>query len=158
MREAALLSIVLALAVPLPPQAPPPPTQPMPGDLTMLLGRARIRGMVQAWCRGEFGPGQTGYAVALASPDAGNRYVAIAPDGKGRELAPFAGAPELSCYSPQEVRALSRSLRESPTIEGSIVPRWNATTVCGFVDAVRAVCWQFSPAQEAFVKVGEWTT
>jgi hypothetical protein len=49
-------------------------------------------------------------------------------------------------------------MRRSDTIHGHLAPRWNTTIVCGFVDDTNAVCWQYSPADRALVKIGEWVT
>jgi hypothetical protein len=38
------------------------------------------------------------------------------------------------------------------------VPRFNTTVVCGFLEDTVAECWQYSPDDRAFVKVGGWTT
>ena len=74
------------------------------------------------------------------------------------ELASFSGAADLACYSLVEAKRLNESIVGSKTIHGGISPTLNTTVVCGFVDNTSAVCWQYSPAQSAFVKVGEWVT
>ena len=74
------------------------------------------------------------------------------------ELASFSGAADLACYSLVEAKRLNESIVGSKTIHGGISPILNTTVVCGFVDNTSAVCWQYSPAQSAFVKVGEWVT
>ena len=97
--------------------------------------------------------------VAIAaSTGAGGRYLVLGPGSSAVELAPFAGRPDLSCYSRAEAVKLDRSVRTSDTIHGRIAPRWSTTVICGFVDETNAVCWQYSPAARAFVKVGEWIT
>ena len=132
---------------------------PRPAELDALLARARIEAPVAAWCAGEFTAGRPGgFAVAVASPGRGGRYLVLRMGDVPVELASFAGGADLACYSPAKARALGKSIAVSDTVHGRISPRWRTTVVCGFVENTNAVCWQFSPKARAFVKVGEWVT
>lgn len=147
---ALLISLALVVATVLP--------QPVPPELSGLLAKAQLDSSVSDWCRGEFRPGaRRGYAVAL-SLDPGGRYLVVDADGKVTELARFSGGADLSCYTPAEARRLNRSIAGSETISGSITPRWHTSVVCAFVEDTSAVCWQYSPSDRAFVKIGDWTT
>jgi hypothetical protein len=73
-------------------------------------------------------------------------------------LGSFSGQSDLSCYTRARAEALDVSIRESETIRGHLTPRWDTTVVCGFVEETLAACWQYSPADRAFVKVGQWET
>ena len=131
----------------------------MPSELGALMAKAKIEGRVGSWCRAEFRPGHQGaFAVAVTASNGAGRYVALDSDGSGRELAAFKGGVDLACYSRRQAEKLDQSIRQSETIHGQIRPRWNTTVVCGFVDDTSAVCWQYSPAARAFVKVGRWVT
>ena len=133
--------------------------QPVPSELSALAAKARLEGALVASCRGQFRAGRPrGYAVAVAAERAGGRYVVIESDATVVELAPFVGGADLSCYTPAEARKLDRAIGESEAIHGQIAPRWRTTIVCGFVENTRAVCWQYSPASRAYVKVGGWIT
>ena len=133
--------------------------QEMPRELAALAAKAPLNGPVAAWCRAEFQSGQSGaFAVAVTSAAGGGRYVALDSDGRVTELGPFQRGADLSCYSRAQAEALDVSIRESDTIHGSITPRWNSTVVCGFIDDTSARCWQYSPADRAFVRVGQWVT
>ena len=96
--------------------------------------------------------------VALPRAGGGGRYLVLDPAGSATELATFARAPDLSCYSRAEADRLNRAIGQSQTIHGAITPRSSAAVVCGFVDDTTAVCWQRAPANGAFVRVGGWTT
>ena len=127
--------------------------QPVPAELSALLEKARL-GSPVAWCRGEFRSGRpAAYVVAVPG-----RYLVVESDALVTELASFTGGAELSCYTPAEARKLHRTIAQSETIQGRIIPRWRTTVVCGFVEDTRAVCWQYSPRDRRFVKVGEWVT
>jgi hypothetical protein len=133
--------------------------QPPPAALNRLLLKARIDQPVVAWCPAEFRPTESGaFAVAVQSPTAGGRYLAVEADATIHELASFTGRADVSCYSREQAEGLNVTLRRSATIHGRIAPRWNTTIVCGFVDNTAATCWQYSPADDRFVKVGEWVT
>ena len=106
-----------------------------------------------AWCQGRLRPGQPGYAVA-----AGGRYLAIDGSGAAVPLATFEGTPELSCYSRTQARDLHRDIQQSETLSGRVAPRFETTTICGFVNATTATCWRSSPAERVYVEVGGWTT
>ena len=73
-------------------------------------------------------------------------------------LASFTGSAALSCYSRAEAEKLDVTIGRSEAIHGHITPRWRTTVVCAFVDNTTSVCWQYSPADRVFVKVGEWVT
>lgn len=133
--------------------------QEVPSDLAALAAKARLSGPVAAWCRAEFRPGRPGgFAVGLTSATGGGRYLALDPDGTATELGSFKRSADLSCYSRARAEALDVTIKKSDTIHGHITPRWNTTVVCGFVDDTAAVCWQYSPADRAFVSVGQWVT
>ena len=76
----------------------------------------------------------------------------------GQPPGSFSGGADLSCYTRAEALRLDRTIRQSETIHGRVVPRWNTAVACGFVENTTAVCWQFDPTQRAFVSVGGWTT
>jgi hypothetical protein len=133
--------------------------QPAPADLAALVAKAHTAGTVAAWCRGEFRPGRSaGFAAAIASATGGGRYTIFDADGTVDDLASFGSAADLSCYTRAEADTLDETIRSSDTIHGHVAPRWNTTVVCGFIDDTNAVCWQYSPADRAFVKIGEWVT
>lgn len=133
--------------------------QEMPAELAALAAKARLEGPVAAWCRAEFETGRPGaFAVAVSSGESGGRYVALDSDGTVTELASFQGGVDLSCYSRVRAETLDVTIKQSETVHGNVTPRWNTTVVCGFTDDTHAACWQYSPADRAFVKVGEWIT
>ena len=133
--------------------------QPPPSDLLALVARTRVEGTIAAWCRGEFRRGRPhAFAAALTVPAGGGRYVILDVDGTVEELGTFARAADLSCYTRVEATKLDATIRRSDTIHGHVAPRWNTTVVCGFTDDTTAVCWQYSPADRAFVTVGGWVT
>lgn len=130
-----------------------------PPDLSALAARARVDGQLVSWCRGQFHPGQAhGYAAALSAATGGGRYLVLDGNATVVELARFNGAPDLACYTPAEARKLDASIRKSDTISGQVTPLFATTVVCAFVDNTSALCWQYSTAARAFVKVGEWET
>ena len=129
-----------------------------PAELVTLMAKARLDGTVTAWCRAEFRSGRRGAFAVAVTRAGGGRYVALGEDGRATELTPFSGKPDLSCYSRAEAEKLDRSIRQSETIHGQITPRWNTTVVCGFIDDTTAQCWQWSPTDRVFVRVGRWTT
>jgi hypothetical protein len=146
------LALVLALAV-APAHAQMPPT-----ELHALAAKAGVKGSITAWCRAEFRAGHRGafaLAVALA---VGRRYVALDTDGHATELATYSGRPDLACYTDEAAKKLDVSIQESNTIHGNVTPRSKTTVVCGFTDDTSATCWQYSPSDRAFVKVGQWVT
>jgi len=133
--------------------------QPPPPDLAALASKAHASETIAAWCRGEFRVGRRGaFAAALASGSGGGRYVVFESDGTIEALAPFGRGADLSCYTRVEANRLAETIRRSDTIHGHLSPRWNTTIVCGFVDDTNAVCWQYSPEDRRFVKIGEWIT
>lgn len=130
-----------------------------PPSLSEAAAKARLNGPFAAWCAGEFRPGKPdAYAVALPAAQGAGRYVVIERDGTSFELSSFRGRADLSCYSPVEAKRLNVAIAASETIQGEVNPPWMTTVVCGFVEETNAVCWQFSPAERRFVKVGEWVT
>ena len=132
--------------------------QDMPSELAALTAKARLSQPV-AWCRAEFRSGHAGaFAVAVTSADGGGRYVALDSDGKVWALGSFKRNADLSCYSRAQAEKLDASIKQSKTIHGYIAPRSNSTVVCGFIDDTDATCWQYSPADRTFVKVGQWIT
>ena len=133
--------------------------QQVPPELDALVAKTRQGGRVSAWCRAEFRSGHPGaFAVAIAALDREGRYVALDSDGRVTQLASFKGSAGLSCYSRAEAETLDATIRQSETIHGHIAPRWNTTVVCGFTEDTAAACWQYSPADRVFVKVGQWVT
>jgi hypothetical protein len=137
--------------------------QPRPGavppELSALIAKARVDGQLAGWCRGEFRAGRrNAFAAAVASTGRGGRYLVLDGDGEVVELAAFKGGADVSCYTPAEARKLGESIRLSDTISGHIVPKFATTVICAFVEDTEAVCWQYSPAAGAFVKIGEWQT
>ncbi len=132
--------------------------QSVPQDLSRLAAAAGLAQPVTAWCSGHLQPGDSApYAVAIGSQGSG-RYLVLQHDGATVELAAYEGAPKVSCYTPAEARKLNTTISHSETIQGKITPRWSTTVVCGFVENTTAVCWQYSPADRKFVKIGGWTT
>ena len=130
-----------------------------PSELAALAAKAGLDGSVAAWCRAEFRSGHPGaFAVALTPATGGGRYVVLDSDGRMTELGSFKRRADLTCYSRAEAEKLDVSIRQSDTIHGRITPRWETTVVCGFLDDTSARCWQYSPAERTFVKVGEWIT
>lgn len=127
----------------LPPAVPP--------ELSALTAAARLDGKVTAWCRAGFRQGPANaFAVAMTSAT-GGRYVALEPDVPAIELGRFSRSADLSCYTRAQAEDLDKSIRQSSTIHGQIVPRFNTTVVCGFVEDTVAECWQYSPGDRAFV-------
>jgi hypothetical protein len=152
MTSAPLISLALAAATIV-------PAQPVPAELTTLAAKARLDGRVAAWCRGAFQSGRPhAFAVAISDADASGRYVVLESDAAVTELASYTDGADLSCYTRAEARKLSDSIRRSETIRGQITPRWSSAVICAFVDATEAVCWQYSPTDRAFVRVGGWVT
>ena len=130
----------------------------MPAELTALMAKARLGGSAAAWCRAGFRDGQLNAFALAVTTGTGGRYVALDADGRASELATFSGRPDLSCYSRAQAEDLNRSLKQSETIHGHITPRFSTTVVCAFTEETTARCWQYSPADSAFVEVGTWTT
>jgi hypothetical protein len=151
-RTVPLVLVALAIASRSAAQAPP-------SQLTDLVAKARLNRAVAAWCRGEFRGGHTGaFAVAVSPTADSGRYLILEADATVTELAAFADGADLSCYSPAEAEKLSTSLRASETVHGQIAPRFSTSIVCGFVAKTEAICWQYSPTDRAFVRVGGWVT
>jgi hypothetical protein len=133
--------------------------QPVPADLATLAAKARLDGRVAAWCRGAFQSGRPdAFAVAITDAAASGRYVVVESDAAVTELASYTDGADLSCYTRAEARKLNDSIRRSETIHGQITPRWSTAVICAFVDGTTAVCWQYSPTERVFVKVGGWVT
>ena len=134
-------------------------TPPVPPALAELAAKAGINGPLAGWCGGEFRPGQRGaFAVAAGSARKGGRYLVVESDGKAYQLSAYAGGADIACYTPAEAKKLNETIGETDTVHGKVGPRWSTTVVCGFVEDTEAVCWQYSPAEARFVKVGGWTT
>jgi hypothetical protein len=74
------------------------------------------------------------------------------------ELGSYTGRADVTCYTPVEARKLHVAIEQSDTVEGELVPQWGTTVVCAFVDATTSVCWQYSPTDRKFVRVGGWVT
>ena len=125
----------------------------VPPAARRLAAAAGITDPVLAACQGQFRPGQRGFAIA-----AGGRYLVLDGSGTPVELATFESKPDLSCYSRQQARDLHRDIQRSDTLSGRVAPRYDTTTICAFVDATTATCWQYSPAERMYVEVGGWST
>ena len=133
--------------------------QSVPAELSALAAKARLDRPVAAWCRAEFRAGHPGaFAVAVTSAAGGGRYLVLESDASMKDLSSFTRRPDLSCYGRAEAEQLSVTIGRSPTIHGQISPRWNAAVICAFEDDTTAVCWQYSPDEGVFVKVGGWVT
>jgi len=131
----------------------------LPPGVLALAAKAEVREPIVAWCKGTFRPEKPiAYALAVSRSGIGGRYLAIDSDGQVTELASFTGGADLACYTPTEAKALSASIANSETIQGSIAPLHKTTVVCAFVEETAAACWQYSTADKAFVRVGGWTT
>ena len=129
-----------------------------PPELTALVAKAKL-GAPVAWCQGEFQAGRRGaFAVALKASTGGSSYAVLGLDGSLVTLATFTGGVDLACYTKAQADALNATIGRSATIHGQLTPRWNTAVVCGFVDDTTAVCWQYSPAERAFVRIGGWQT
>lgn len=131
---------------------------PAPPALSEVAAKAGVDGPFVSWCAGEFRLGQPAFAVAAGSAREGGRYVVIESDGKTYELSSYKGGAEVACYTPAEAKRIDATIAASEAIHGSVSPRWPTTVVCGFVENTEAVCWQYSPAEARFVKVGGWIT
>ena len=133
--------------------------QTVPSDLSQLAAKSALQSPVVGWCSGANGVGGGGaYAIAIGSAGGLGRYLVLKLDGSVVELANFRSGAHLSCYTPAEAKKVSITISRSETIEGRITPRWSTTVVCGFVDGATSVCWQYSPVDSKFVRVGGWTT
>lgn len=133
--------------------------EPIPAEVLALAAKARVAGPIVAWCGAQFASGESGgYAVAVSSAGRAGTYVAIDRNARATELGAFTDGADLACYSRGRAERLNRTIQQSETIEGSIRPRWKTTVICGFTDGTTAACWQYSPAQRSFVKVGGWVT
>jgi hypothetical protein len=133
--------------------------QSVPAELSALAAKAKLDRPVAAWCRAEFRAGHPGaFALAVTSAAGGGRYLVLESDASVTELGSFTRRPDLSCYSRAEAEQLGVTIGRSPTIHGQITPRWNAAVICAFVDETTSVCWQYSPDDGVFVKVGGWIT
>lgn len=148
-----LLSVLSLLVLSTPAQRA---VQQTPRELAVLASRAKLEGSIVSWCPAEFRSGQRGAFAAAVTSATGARYVALDADGRRTTLSAFTGRADLSCYTRAEAEKLDRSIRQSETIHGQVTPRWNTTVVCGFTDDTTAQCWQYSPIDRAFVKVGQW--
>ena len=131
----------------------------VPPELSVLVTKAGIKEPLSIWCRGDFQLRTPNtFAVAAPRSNRGGQYLVLGLTETAIELASFSNGADLACYSPDEARKLNESISASETIHGGISPTLNTTVVCGFVDGTNAVCWQYSPATDAFIKVGEWVT
>jgi hypothetical protein len=148
--------ISLALVVALEPAVA---SSPAPAALTALLSAQGISRPVMAWCQGEFRDGRPGgFAVALQAADGGGTYAVVEPKAAIVELGTYVQQPSIDCYTRAEADTLDDTIRRSTTIHGRVRPRWNTSVVCAFSDATSATCWQYSPVDRAFVRVGQWVT
>ena len=130
----------------------------MPSELAALTAKARLSRPV-AWCRAEFRSGHAGaFAVAVASADGGGRYAAVDSDGSADGIGCLQTQRRSLCYSRAQAEKLDARIKTIRHHPWYIRPRWNTTVVCGFIDDTAATCWQDSPADRAFVKIGQWIT
>ncbi|HEX7705372.1 MAG TPA: hypothetical protein VF701_02840 [Thermoanaerobaculia bacterium] len=149
-----MFRILLALLVALTAQAGN-----VPPSLQKALTEAGVEESAVAWCACELQPSHpVAFAVAVTSDEDSGRHIVVAADGRSWELAPFSGAADLACYSVEEARQLHETIQQSETVEGSIAPRGSSTVICGFTEDTNAVCWQYSPDEDGFVRVGAWQT
>lgn len=125
----------------------------VPSAARQMAAAAGITDPVLSACQGQFRPGQRGFAIA-----AGGRYVVLDGSGTPAELATFEGRPDVSCYSRGQARDLHRDIQRSDTLSGRVAPRYDTTTICAFVDATTAMCWQYSPTERMYAEVGGWST
>ena len=133
--------------------------QSVPAQLAEVAAKAGLDRPVTAWCSGEFRAGRPGaFAVAVTSVAAGGRYLVLESDAIIHELGPFTRRPDLSCYTRAEADRLNVTIGRSDTIHGQLAPRWNTAVICAFADDTVAVCWQYSPDEGVFVRVGGWVT
>lgn len=154
-RRSALIVASLCVAVAATSIAAPP----VPPALAAILAAQGVTQPATAWCRGEFREGAPeAFAVGLESSSGKGVYAVVERNAKAIQLATFAGRPSVDCYSRAEAEKLDASIRQSATIHGAIAPRWTTAVVCAFTDATSATCWQYSPADRAFVTIGRWTT
>ena len=131
----------------------------VPPELSVLVAKAGIKEPLAIWCRGDFQLRTPNtFAVAAPRSNGGGHYLVLGLTETAIELASFSDGADLACYLPDEARKLNESISGSEAIQGGISPTLNTTVVCGFVDYTSAVCWQYSPATGAFIKVGEWVT
>ena len=132
--------------------------QKVPPELATLANKAKLGGPVSAWCHAEFQSGHPGAFAVAVTASSGGRYLALDADGTATELGLFRRSAELSCYGRREAEKLDGSIRQSATVHGHITPRWDTTVVCGFLEDTIAECWQYSPKERMFIKVGQWIT
>jgi hypothetical protein len=91
--------------------------------------------------------------VELAAVD--EEVTAPVPTGGGTSQPAYQVAPDSS-----RAPAMTQGGRREPRLGGPrrVAPAFSTTVVCGFVEETSAVCWQYSPAARAFIKIGEWQT
>ena len=122
-----------------------------PADVMALMTKASIPGRLYSFCAVT-----GGFAIATVGAERG--YLVVHGDGRAETLAAYTGRPDLTCYTRREAEKLDVTIRSSETIEGSVTPRWDSTVICGFVRDTEAVCWQYSPQEKKFVRIGGWVT
>lgn len=128
-------------------------------EMRQLADRAGFGPQVVRWCPIEPGAGRArAYAVAVKQAAGGGRYLVLDPDGAVTPLAAYTGDVDLSCYPRERADELAAALTSSGVSEGQLVPRWNATVVCAFIESTQAVCWQFDPDSRRYIEVGRWRT
>jgi len=129
-------------------------------EMRQLADRAGFGPQVVRWCPVDPAPGRPrAYAVAVKSPAGGGRYLVLETDGTVLPLLPYSGDVDLSCYPRERADEVSAALKASTNVvQGQLVPRWNATVICAFVESTQAVCWQFDPDRQSYVEVGRWRT
>jgi hypothetical protein len=128
-----------------------------PADADLLRG-AGIRGEVAASCSLSPTRGKPKTLALQVSTSSGGEYVIVERGSPPIVLARFQGKGELSCRTPQEARRLGATIARSETIRGSLRPRWNTTVVCGFTSSTEALCWQYSPRELRYTRIGGWST
>lgn len=130
----------------------------LPRELSTLLTRTAYEGRIESWCRVTIDKEKpAGFAVALVTAK-GSQYAVVQSDARIVALADYTGRPDLTCSTRSEAQKLNATIVASATIQGSVIPKWDSTVICGFVRDTEAVCWQYSPPEKKFVRVGGWIT
>ena len=130
-----------------------------PAHLESSLAIAYPGKSVVTWCQVPTAAGlPSGVAAAVESAPMAGHYVAIQPDGKLFQLAPYSGKPEVSCHTPASARALSRLVGGTPTVAGAVAPKGKGMVVCGFIEPTVAQCWQYSVSRRMYFSIGGWAT
>jgi hypothetical protein len=131
----------------------------VPPELIALAAKAKVSEPIAAWCKGAIFAGKPlAYAVGIKESNNRGRYLAIDANAQVTTLATFSGEASVDCHTPAEARDLGKSISEHEAIHGGIKPQYRTAVICAFVEDAEAICWQYSPKANAFVKVGRWMT